>query len=507
MCLLALVPTVRVMLRPAVWRELRNNTGLAIAFAAAALAALVMSWSARSVLVTWLPPAAVLLVVLVTLAWWRARDNYGIHRGLPPGSLGLRASLNAISNQGFYAESARQHGPIFKMAQFHRPVACIVDLKIGLDVLESQRGSLRQPTQPFGRLTPGTYIEFMNDEGHARYRVILDTALSSRVIAGARLGIEDAVRVQLAACAPCGDEEGVSPRPVLERVAFASLARAMFGLLPQDPRVDEMRSLFDQLGFTRTLVEQRPEERSATFARLVAMVRSIGTDLLADSPDAGEPASSALSEALRDNHNHLDDDTLLGNLVLVAHVTRSNVRGLLNWLLKELLDHPEVTQTLRAAAAGAGSDRMNALAMQIVNETLRRHQSEYLYREVIDEVRIGPYRIPRGWLIRVCVRECHDNPAIFPAPEQFLPSRFAGRSYTRTEYRPFSDGTHSCFGAGLALMTACSLAVILSVDWEGRIISDGVAERDGNRHWSHWRPAARLRIRLTPRGAGPAATD
>ena len=48
-----------------------------------------------------------------------------------------------------------------------------------------------------------------------------------------------------------------------------------------------------------------------------------------------------LSELVRTDVAHLDDYTLLGNLVLIVHVTRSNVHGLLRWTMKELLDHPD----------------------------------------------------------------------------------------------------------------------------------------------------------------------
>jgi cytochrome P450 len=501
-----LIPAALVARRTPVRRELRAQPVLGAVAGVGLLAVLAVAWITRDTVAAALPFVAVLLVALVAFTWWRGRVTYGASRGLPPGSLGFGVSLDAIEHQAFYAQAAARHGPIFKMAQFHRPVVCIVELKTGLDVLEGQRARLHQPTLPFGRLSPGNYIEFMNDARHARYREILRTALSGRVIAAARPGIEDAMRVQLGACAREAGAAGVDPRPWLERLAFASLVRTMFGIPPTDPRIDQLRALFDQLGSTRAFVEQRPEERVPTFEQLVALVRGMGRDLLA--AEGLSPATSVLSEALRADARHLDDDTLLGNLVLIVHVTRSNIRGLLSWVLKELLDHPEVIRSLRdAESTGVGPERLEAVATQVVNETLRMHQSEYLYREVADEVEVGTYRIPKGWLLRVCVRECHDNPAVFPEPQEFRIQRFAGRAYDRTEYCPFSDGTHSCFGAGLALMIARCLVTVLALESDGRIVADGPTERDGNRHWSHWRPNARLRISLAARADATSAGD
>ncbi|MBL8958957.1 MAG: hypothetical protein JNJ98_03820, partial [Gemmatimonadetes bacterium] len=341
----ALLPATSVVRRATIWRELAGRPAVAVVLGLAGLASLAVGWRLRAELTAALPAIAALLAVGSALAWWRARDTFGRSRGLPPGSLGLGASLDAIEHQSFYADAAARHGPIFKMAQFHRPVACVVDLKTGLDALEAHRAALRQPTLPFGRLSPGNYIEFMNDERHARYRDILRTALSGRVVAMARPGIEEAIRAQLAACVSASADGPLDPRPCLERAAFASLVRTMFGIPPLDQRVAELRQLFDQLGTTRTFVERRPEDRVQVFTRLVGLVRELGRDLLTTPP--ASPASSVLSEALRANPAHLDDDTLLGNLVLIVHVTRSNVRGLLMWVLKELLDHPEVLQAMR----------------------------------------------------------------------------------------------------------------------------------------------------------------
>ena len=499
----ALLPAFGVLRRAPVWREVAGRPLVGWLLGVLGVATVLLGYLARASLLAALPLLAVVAAALAAFAWWRARPAYGVERGLPPGSLGLGTSLDAIEHAAFYARAAAQHGPVFKMAQFHRPVVCIVDLTSGFELLESQRARLRQPTLPFGRLSPGNYIEFMNDVRHARYRAILRTALSGRVVAAARPGIEDAIRAYLAAAAQAPTAGGMEPRPWLERLAFASLARTMFGIPPLDPRIDTLRALFDELGVTRTFVERRPEERIPTFTRLVALVRDMGRDILAGSaPSSG---TSVLSEALRADPAHLDDDTLLGNLVLIVHVTRSNVRGLLMWVLKELLDHPEVVLTLREASGReAGPERLDALATQVVNETLRLHQSEYVYREVVDDITWGQYRIPRGWLVRVCVREAHDNPVTFPEPHRFLPQRFADRAYTRQEYCPFSDGAHSCFGAGLALMIARCLVTILATEWDGRIVADGPVERDGNRHWSHWRPNTRLRIAVSPRADGAA---
>ncbi len=495
---LAAVAAARTLLKPPVFHEIRARP---LWFLAAVGLGVVLMLAIARVWPGWqsaLPFLAPIAAGTGSLLFLRSRPHYGRSRGLPPGSLGLGVSFDAISQPDFYARSARQWGPIFKMSQFHRPTVCVVDLPLGLEVIEAERRNLAQPRLPFGRLSPGNYIEFMNDEQHARYRGILRSALSGPVVTGCRPGVRSVIEHQLTAMVGPVAGQALDPEPFLERIGFASLVRVMFGVGVADPRIDELDRWFGELGSQRAFAERSPEERREPYARLVGIARTLGTDILRGHQGSGPEVRSVLGEILRANPAHLDDETLIGNLVLIVNVTRSNVRGLLGWVLKEYCDHPASGQEIRATAGS----RIDALATNFVNETLRMHQSEYLYREVVREIRIGPYRIPRGWLVRVCVRECHDRPDVFPNPERFDPGRFAAREYARTEYCPFSDGTHSCFGAGLAVMIAKTLVLVLATEFEVRKTADGPAVRQGNRHWSHWRPSHALRVALSRQGGG-----
>jgi len=499
----ALLPGVWTLLKPAVFRELTARPLLALMALACGLMAV---WWLLPLVPGRLAAFAIPVIAAVDVLFYlRSRADYGRSRGLPPGSLGLGNSLDAIDDPTFYARAARRWGPVFKMSQFQRPVACIVDLPLGLEIMESQRANLAQPRLPFGRLSPGNYIEFMQDEQHARYRGILKSALSGPVVTDSRPGVRSVMQHELSAWAERDRGQGSDPDPVLERISFASLVRVVFGIAADDPRVDELEQSFAALGSARMFLERRPEQRQEPYNRLVGIVRDFGTGMLADrATGADPPPRSLLGEILKTDPAQLGDDTLIGNLVLIVHVTRSNIRGLLGWVLKEYCDHPEFGLEIREAASGTttATASVGALAGNFVNETLRLHQSEYFYREVKHPISIGPYRIPRGWLLRVCVRECHDNPDVFPHPEQFDPKRFAGRHYTKGEYCPFSDGSHSCFGAGLAVMIANTLVTVLATGFQVRGVADGPVVRQGNRHWSHWRPSLAFRVAVSLPGAG-----
>lgn len=502
------VPAIRVALRRPVWSEVRRRPVLGAVAAIAGAAVLWFGWVLCRRVPAALPLVTGVAVTAALLAWFRARPRFG--RALPPGSLGVRQSLRAIEDIGFYAREGRRWGGVFKMAQFHRPVVCVTDLPLGLEVLETHRADLEQPRLAFGRLSPGNYIEFMNDERHARYRGILQSSLRGRLIASCRDGVAAAIRTELAALASEGRDGGADPNPTLTRIGFVAMLRVMCGVPVDDARMDEVYGWFRELGTIRAFTEQGPEERTEPYGRLVEWVRGRGTEIRDRLAAGADVPPSALSEIIRADPAHLEDDTILGNLVLIVHVTHSNVRGLLGWILKEAIDNPACAEEIRVSAVqAADSTRPRALATNFVNETLRRHQSEYFYREVVRPIEFSGYHIPKGWLLRVCVREAHDDPDVFEDPLTFRPERFDGRKYSRTEYCPFSDGAHSCFGAGLAVMIATVFLIELTTGFRVSVTNDGPVERDGNRHWSHWRPNARLRVALSPQRLDPmrSSTD
>ena len=117
------------------------------------------------------------------------------------------------------------------------------------------------------------------------------------------------------------------------------------------------------------------------------------------------------------------------------------VRGLLRWVLKALAADPSHSRSFRAAAGDAA--QLEALSVAFVRETLRLHESRYLYRTAREDVLIGRFRVPKGWLIRLCMGEAHENPRHFPDPQRFDPSRFLGSVPGPDQYCPFGAGPHA----------------------------------------------------------------
>ncbi|MBK9241185.1 MAG: cytochrome P450 [Acidobacteria bacterium] len=141
-----------------------------------------------------------------------------------------------------------------------------------------------------------------------------------------------------------------------------------------------------------------------------------------------------------------------GNLAYILHTTWADVSGLLQWIARMLTDHGQWADRLRLPAHADSAHEGGALSLstRVVMETLRLEQSEYLYRATTSDVSHGGMVIPKGWLVRLCVRESHQDPAVFEHAQTFDPDRFLHRSFARREYAPFGAGLrHACLGEEL----------------------------------------------------------
>lgn len=182
------------------------------------------------------------------------------------------------------------------------------------------------------------------------------------------------------------------------------------------------------------------------------------------------------------------------------------VRGLLRWLLKRLAEDPRWAAQLRTAEDDDA--RVHALAAAFVLETIRLHENRYIYRTAVRQMRIGSYTVPKGWLVRLCLGEAHEQPSRFPAPRDFQPERFVDGHYDPAAFCPFGAGRHACLGADIAVAIATTFVRETALGYDLAVVRDGTAWRI-NRHWGLWRPSMQLRItvasRVTVVGTSPLA--
>ena len=490
----AIGSTAVAPLRLAVVRGVRRSTKLALLGTIGVCVAAAL-WTASTY-----PSLARLIVAAVALGWltasWRARPDYGRRRSYPRGSLGVISSIEALNRYDFYSEQASRFGPVFKSSQYLRPVLCVVGLERGQRLLANHRRSLTSAPLPINRLIAGGLLRYMGADEHAKYRRYLAEAMAPAVLERAETSIAAAVHTEVARLADSSQtaEHGTAPSPFIDRLVCAGLLRLFFDIDPRSERALRIVELFRVIDHRR-FAYRSTRVRSA-LDEIVALVLDQAAELSAPS----RSPRSFLARALWHDPDRLDDRVFIENLTYFFHIARSDLDGLCSWLLKMLCDHREWTGRLRRAVAEADDDARvrrtrPELADCFVRETLRLRQSEYLYRTVAQTFEFEGFTIPRGWLVRVCIRESHVDPRIFENPRDFDPERFAGSTFTQQQFQPFGIYEHACMGVGVTATLARILVLELASRYDCVTVVDGPMEL-GLHHHDHWRPSSRWTVRL-----------
>jgi len=498
---------LRLATKPPFRRDAAEHRALAFGLGVAgALAGLAIAWAVATWPLARHAATALALVAMAALAW-RARPSYGASRRWPPGSLGLGASLDAIGDRSFYRDQAARHGPVFKMSQFGRPVACVVGHERGRLILSEHASSLAPATLPYNRLLAKGLLRYMSGADHRDEAPAFRAAFAKMELAGAEDAVRASLRRELDALvegsAARGD--GVDARVAFNRWMVAAIGRVFLGLDPRDPRVDAIRALLPDIATHR---QGGPAWRRAlvdALARFAAIARDVDRERRAGSPVIAP--GTALALLVEADAQSLERPARIENFALIYRIASSDLTGLSDWIFQFATEHPDALEPVRAHGRSPGGPRQEAPvdpATAFVMETLRLEQSEFLYRRVVAPIEIDGRVIPAGWILRLCVNEAHRDPVVFPDPDRFDPRRFLARSYTRNEYSPFGGHTHGCMGAHLAHFLGRILVEELALGYDWTVVRDGPLER-GSRHRDHWRPSSLRRVAMRARTEEPVS--
>ena len=432
---------------------------------------------------------AVLAVAGMAALAWVASPARGASRGWPTGRL-APLQLGYWFDRTFFIDNAARHGRTFKTCQFHRPTACIVGLNRGFAYLERHEADLTSPPLPFTRFVPGGFLRFMPPDRHEATKARLRRAIGREYfepnLARLALHFKDGV----ARMADAAANSGTAPRAHVQRAAFAAWMKLFYGVESDTPDFARLKAAYRVIDI-RNPTGASDDAITRAGAEIVSIARA------AAARDAGLDVPPSFVAALARQSGALDEDTVLHNLAYMCHTTWGDISGLLTWVFRMLVDNPEWADRLRDTQRTGAPGEAAALAGRIVQETLRLEQSEHLYRVAMRDIADEDGTVvPKGWLIRVCVRESHRDPSVFDAAETFNPDRFERRTFTRREYSPFgAGGRTACIGEGLTRMVAAVFAEEVVRGWRWRTANDGPPEYGP---WRHWRPSSNWRVTAMP---------
>lgn len=452
----------------------------------------IIAYLTLSVLLTWYLPRYSAFVMIMAaplvlyLFYWRARPTFGSSRGLPPGSLQLAPSGPWIDYL-YYQKAADKYGPIFKMNNFVQPMICLTGIQLGNKFLKDHEESTTTPPMPFNSYIPGGFMRYMAPAVHMEYRskmkgLFADSAFLEKRAAS----VERIIRTRCITMAE--DSKALHPVPHLQQMAFSIFVELFLGLTAQDPEFEHLQNLYKQIDYRHALFSsRRTTENALCEIEQLFLTYGLARDTF---------FRSFLGDAGHNCSTHSQDKTLLRNFIYLLQTSWIDVSDLFVWIFKLLSDNPQWMNTLRKDLQSQDEGTIQSahkLANGIVLETLRLEQSEYLMRKALHDIQFEGFVIPKGWLVRIGIRESHRDKEIFADPNAFNPDRFCTSPYGSKQYSPFGIQQKSCVGKGLTLWIAQRFVLELARGFKWEVVQDGPRELG----YFHWRPSSKLRVHMT----------
>ncbi|XP_057603482.1 cytochrome P450 3A29 [Hippopotamus amphibius kiboko] len=166
-----------------------------------------------------------------------------------------------------------------------------------------------------------------------------------------------------------------------------------------------------------------------------------------------------------DTHKALSDLELVAQGIIFIFAGYETTSSSLSFLIYELATHPDIQQKLQEEIDATFPNKMpptyDALVQMeyldmVLNETLRIYPVVgRLERVCKKDVDVNGVFIPKGTTVIVPVFVLHNDPELWPKPEEFRPERFSKKnkdSINPYTYLPFGTGPRNCIGMRFAIM-------------------------------------------------------
>ncbi|CAM6129500.1 unnamed protein product [Calypogeia fissa] len=398
---------------------------------------------------------------------------------LPKGSFGwpiIGESFAFASNPKAYAQSrVKKYGGIFKSSLFLRPVILGATPEFARFVTTNRKLFVHTlPDVLINAMGPKSFIS-QNGPYHMALKKIVSSAIGVESLQNHVQTLETIILENLGSWERAGTVAALDATQKLSWDAsnwllfndrhttstpegkenfenFKLIMRMVINLplkLPGTAYTVGMKARTALMAYFRTLIdERRGSTEGVYFAALLAG---------RDDPDC--------REQLKD----FDDNALAENIFLLnftAHDTNSTT---LLWILKFLVDYPDVFRRLQAEQQEIlNSKDRSVKGPRLTWEDTRKmvYTHKFLqelqrftslvpanFAEATEDVKFGDYLIPKGWMVITLTNVIHNDPANYP-DLSFNPDRFdvIPKPFT---YLPFSGGPHMCPGIEFAKLVGC----------------------------------------------------
>ncbi|MFE5494770.1 cytochrome P450 [Streptomyces virginiae] len=342
------------------------------------------------------------------------------------------------------------------------------------------------------RILEGDSIATTHGEVHRRNRRFVQPAFHS-----ARLPDYSPVMQEVAAATSGSWQDGqpVAVNDQMYRLSTTVVAKCLYSGPLAAEAVDEIvRSLpiaFKGVGQRAALpvpwLHDLPTPGHRRFKQAVNRLKALTARLIAERRTSHAEHDDALSAlmAARDEQTGapMSDQQIHDEFITLLVAASETTAQALAWALHLLGAWPDVEAKLHAEvdAVTAGRpvthDDLPRLTYvrATVNETLRMFPPAWLMpRLAVTDTHLGGHPIPAGTYVYYSPYANHHDPALFPHPDVFDPSRWLPDQAkpARCAHIPFAAGVHKCIGDTFALNEATIVLATIAARWRLRPRTD-----------------------------------
>ncbi|HZX86064.1 MAG TPA: cytochrome P450 [Reyranella sp.] len=156
----------------------------------------------------------------------------------------------------------------------------------------------------------------------------------------------------------------------------------------------------------------------------------------------------------------MSEDEVIAHINVLHISSTEPVAVSLAWIVLILTQLPGLQELLRrqiredpgAPDEGVPAFDRNRLLDRVINESLRLFPpNAFMVRTTMRPTSLNGVDLPKGCEVVLCPLLAHRDPAKFPDPGAFLPSRWQRATPSPFDYFPFGGGGHACIGRAFAL--------------------------------------------------------
>jgi sterol 14-demethylase len=204
-----------------------------------------------------------------------------------------------------------------------------------------------------------------------------------------------------------------------------------------------------------------------------------------------------------DTGEPVEDEVLLNLMLALMFAGHETTAGQAAWNIILMLQNPdylalvqdEIDRTLPPGAPidGKALHDMKHLAYAVTEVERMRPSADMLIRDVDEDVEIGDYVVPAGWMVQVAQEIAHNLPDLFTEPERYDPLRYsperAEDKQDRYSLIGFGGGAHKCTGMNFANNEQMIIAALLLQQFDLELLTQnpGISRGMGaNRPEATW---------------------